>query len=339
VATGAVEAALSTVGPDGAVYSLLPSTELNLTSGGATQALYFFSSPSGTQTFSVPVGNYTASFAANLDANAWQLSRTAGGVTTTVIATLLDAEPYAFTVVPGGTTPLTFHFSIPVVGDVTFSVGNLAVGLQVEAGAVAGTSIQWNTTAATNQQTFDPNVAAALKNLLQVPNGTMVQATINFTRTGAWTATADQVCATGTATVTTPSSTPPGIAANLQELTNSTGTVCVNDPNTHNYVQINLVRDGSPRTSAFITALSGDGGVSTDSFKFTVGAIGTPPTPLFSGGVLSLSTAAAGVSMTFANLSMMVWDTTTDQIAFTETVSNPADGGVAGTSAIFTVAP
>jgi len=127
---GSIAIPLTAPGPDGSTYHL-PSAVLRLDNPGYHAAFSLDVDGSST-TFDVPAGDYSVSaFHFAGDGDLWPLIREdADGTLTTVLATL-DLAP-AITVVENQTTGLVFRFHIPSVGPITFSLGSVAVSVDVE---------------------------------------------------------------------------------------------------------------------------------------------------------------------------------------------------------------
>jgi hypothetical protein len=138
VASGAVESAITAVGPDGATYSLPSGTTLTLVSTANPNTAYSFpvDGAASSEAYSIPAGAYSATLS-----SVTFLNRSGdAGPTTAVTATLTDPQPYQVNVFAGQTTDLTFHFSLATGGTITFSTGtvNTDVSVAFDAGAANG---------------------------------------------------------------------------------------------------------------------------------------------------------------------------------------------------------
>jgi hypothetical protein len=103
--------------------------------GGSVQTWLAFDGSKTTDTYSLPAGSYTASLITlmGVDAGASFLlnRRASDGTTSIVTATLVDTNAFTFDILQGQVTPLTMHFTVPGLGDLTFSTGTLSVGASV----------------------------------------------------------------------------------------------------------------------------------------------------------------------------------------------------------------
>jgi hypothetical protein len=340
--TGTIRAALSTVGPDGAKY-VLPSGAFLLLSKDAWASSYYMPldhiPPSGpaTQSFDVPAASYQATLNGAVDGSAWQLVRIDGtGGMTTVAASLVDAMPYQFVIAPGGSYSLTFHFVLPTVGDVTFSSGTLDVGLQIDAGPTPGSGAHWVENAAVDTQIF--NGFPSLQALMQAPDGTPVQVTIDMVRIGDWWMYPDTACATVHGTITT-TTAHAGLAANLMELSGGIGALCVHsstDPNAPNDIMVSLSRQGAPQTDALAAAIASDASPGP-LMGYDLQVDGWTSVSIFSGGVLSLSKLAAGLSFDQFAITLSVSDIRSGAYVYTH--ASPGASGTGTFGATITVTP
>jgi uncharacterized membrane protein YgcG len=122
VGAGAIEAPLTSVGPDGARYAFPAGASLTLVgpAPAVTSVTLPVDGPGATATFDLAAGDYAATLS-----SVTSLVRTASaGVPASVPATLTDPQPYAVTITPGHATQLTFHFSVAEFGTVTVSGGS-----------------------------------------------------------------------------------------------------------------------------------------------------------------------------------------------------------------------
>jgi hypothetical protein len=300
--TGQVLAALSAVGPDGATYTLPSSAFLNVSwtgDGGSGASTLQFNNTPGTQSFSVAVGNYTATLF-----GATSLVRTGDAGTTTVSATLNDAQPYAFTVKGGQTTSLTFHFTVQGIGNLTFSTGTLGTNLQVDSGTTTPTrAIASGSASVISVTNGPPGLSSALSFMGTQP----VSYSIAVTLTSPFQASVDSACANITTQVTTGMAMTPlqqNINAFMQEPSNGmTGSLCLFDANAASFpgqVVLFFYRFGPPTTPQMIAALGGvDGGVPNQTWQFQIQA--QPPAPLYDGSTASLAQLSQPLTIPVVN--------------------------------------
>jgi hypothetical protein len=291
--TGSMEVALSTTGPDGATYSLPPTTTL-LMSSPVIIADPYLNATTPTQSFSLPAGNYQVTLQGGTDAGAFVLNRTAGGVTSTMTAFLVDPQPRTVTLTAGRTTPVVFHFLIPEIGNVTFSNGTLVSSIQVDAGG-ASASHAVVTGPLVFQNVFpgmDPSVAA----LFSSWDTPTEQISITMSFTTGWTAALDSACVDGTATVTaTPSvnsANDQNVAAFLSEFNGAGFSLCLADANNGGGVNLIFERTGTPESPQFQMAVG-----ATDEMNYYFQLNGTPPTPLFDGVTANLAALSQPLSL------------------------------------------
>jgi hypothetical protein len=285
--TGTIEASLTAVGPDGATYTLPINTDLLLSwygEAGTNSQFVYFDSTSPTQSFAVAPGIYTGTLS-----NTMTLTRIADSGPTIVPATLVDPQPYNFTVTAGQTTSLTFHFTIAGIGDVAFTTGTLSTHLQVDAGTASAGHILVTGSTSVSAVLNGP---AAL-NMALTPTGPVaVSYSVSASLTSPFSVGVESACAPikGTINTTTDSANNDPIFASLMnEASGGTGTVCIYDANSSEdpgQVFLTFNRIGAPETSA-ITGVLGSTAQAGESFFFQI--YGTPATPLFDGTTLHLS--------------------------------------------------
>jgi hypothetical protein len=303
---GTVQAAVSTVGPDGATYSLPPSSWLffqNPANPGFGECRQVNATTSATQTFSLPAGSYNFFLGASCsgaDAGTnipFTLTRSGDGGATYVSATLVNPEQ-SVGVMPGGTTSVAFRFIIQNLGPITMGTGSAVVSITADAGGtVAPTSGSVATTSwGPTSYTSYAGTPAALNVLMSSQSTAQVQ--INMASLSPFKANLnDEACATFTPTVTAMSASA-GYTAFFQELAGASlvGQICFEDPNDSTNVarQVNITvqRSGTPLTTAMQSAL---GATSSDSFYFIISA--QSPTQLYDGSTLFLDQFAAPVTL------------------------------------------
>jgi hypothetical protein len=309
--TGSVSAAVSTVGPDGAIYSLPSGANLLIArpDNGSVVACRSFLGSGSTVTFSFPAGTYQLALSTTCPASItradagpdggmggipFTLNRSADGGASTVAAVLQNPVQLV-TVTAGGTTPVVFTFSIQSLGTLTFGTGSASVGIATNPGVSAAPP-----TTGTIAQSFGPTqytdtsmgTMPALTALFAMP--LTAQYNIMLRSLSPFTADfQDQICATFVASITTAAGTPTTMQALLAgELDGGTGTICFADANAtavgSNMVYIFINRFGPANTPTFQTALSNgaDSGAASASFLMGLSA----PTGLVYNG----STAALG---------------------------------------------
>jgi hypothetical protein len=293
--SGSVEAALSAVGPDGATYALPSTTTLTLT--GATTATLPISSTLASESFSVPAGTYGATLSQGVaDAGTtWTLTRSASGSSTTVQAILTDTMPLALTVVKGETTPLTFHFAIDSLGNVTFGTGTVNTGIQVDAGAFPVSTAKITGTASLTAPTL--HGSTAFDHALQFSGTASVPYVLSLTRTGAWTSANDEACA-AVSVVASSTAANAALGALVDEVSTGSGDLCFGDPNVAGRFSLTLHRTGTPRTATILAVLPSGGTFDVTLEGFVPGA--------FDGTTLDFATLGEPFTVAEAQLSEVV---------------------------------
>jgi len=289
-ALGVISAALSTVGSDGATYSLPSTARLTLAEkGGFTTTVPL--SGSATETLWVPPGVYAATLSQPGDAGTlWTLERAGDGGPTSVSAVLTDTMPVSLTVVASETTPLIFHFTTATLGNVTFGTGGASVGVALDAGGFPVQTAKITGTTTMSVDAVDGG-SAALDKAFRFTGTVSVPFTLSLTRSGGWISAADQACApvTGTASST---STNAALAAVFTEASGGAGSLCFGDANLSGAFAVHLARTGAPTTSTLKTDLPDGGtfevdvtGYAPDVFNGTTLTVGSLPEPFTPVGV------------------------------------------------------
>jgi len=240
-ATGSFSAALQTTGSDGANYRFAAGTSLQLT----LQSTAFFSdfiALDGTEnqiTRTLATGNYLAQLVYNGSINGpYQLEKTQNGATTLVAATLLNVVPLTFDILDGQTTALVLSFRVDGLGDLTFTVGNLDVTLNVSEQNTSGTEVRWNGTTQIGLAQNDMSLSAEAQALLAVNVGDVYGFSVVFDMVENWhLARPGAVCANGTITsITFPAGT--GFGARMAQMIGAGGQACVFDNGGNDQVYI-----------------------------------------------------------------------------------------------------
>jgi hypothetical protein len=309
-ARGTIAAALSTVGPDGATY-FLNNVEMSIVptgNAGVSGGILFFGS--GNQTNSMAVGSYAGTLQGGPTDGAvgWTLTRQDSSGSTSVSGVLLDPQPYLFTISAGMTTDLTLHFEVPTVGAITFAAGTLSTNLSIEAGTLPPGHAAVVATASF-PQTAVMSGNTALDSLLTIPAaGTGdIPFSLSVTFTSPFALGVDNACANATATVNATALPDAGTedvyAAFFQEISGSSGQVCVNDATSQFGSNISFVlnRIGAPVTPAFQGVLD-----PTTSPQFQISMEQSTVPPYLNNGVLSLDMLSSPVTLPVSFLAITV---------------------------------
>jgi hypothetical protein len=283
VGQGALQVALTAVGPDGATYAI--TAEQFEIQGGSFSTWIYFDPTKATESFSLPSGSYTGQLlsasGAAFDAGATfpLTKKNTDGTTTTVPATLVDPDSFPFTIENGQTTALTLHFQVPGLGDVTFSAGTLTVGASVSQvnGGGSGASFDFpDGSVAYQQLAFGDAGDGGAAAFLAAEAGTPAPLTVTAQLTGAWTQYTDSLCATAKVTATTTSANA-GVAALLTEATGSGSwaSVCFFDAKYHYGVSVSTDRSGAPVTPQLQGQIAGTPQFQVQVYGQTASAIYT----------------------------------------------------------------
>jgi hypothetical protein len=324
-ANGNVTVALSAYGNDGAKYTLGNSVGLSLNSPSNPSFGGWGISLSGDQsslTFQVPTGTYEASLyggVTNGGATTFDVVRTlSDGTQTSVHATLIDTNDYKFQVFTNQVTALVFHFSVPGLGDLTFSTGSLQLGVSVGVTQGSGSSGVEFIDGTVSSQNLGTN--AAVNAVIAAPVGAAAPLRVEATFTGPWGAELNSVCAPTKAHVTT-TSTNPAIIAMAAELDGGEGQMCVGDAQSSSFISVS--RGGTPVTAALASAIPG-GASFQGAFYFT------PPTPIYDNHTFSPERLDPPVAVPYAYAYMSIFGLADSTV----TSSTNITGGPASTVGI-----
>jgi hypothetical protein len=306
---GTVEAAISAVGPDGATYSIPSGAYLvfqGISNGFTCRNL----ASTATQTFSLPVDTYQVAVSPTCSGSAltpvdaaagipYTLTRAADAGATSVTA-LLQNPLQTVNVTAGSAVSLVFQFTIEQLGSITMSTGAVTVAISTGASAVAAPS-KAIVAGSFGPTTFTPgtNAVAGVTALLNPASTSTFTLTLGSLSAFAPT-TADEACATFAPTITQ-SGASAGDTALFQELTapGTTGQICFFDPNSGapaNQVVISFFRIGAATTTAFQSALAGDGGAPSSAYFYAYLA-GTTPTGIYNGTTVAVSQLASPTTL------------------------------------------
>jgi hypothetical protein len=293
---GSVEADLSTVGSDGAIYSLPPGTTITFAQvGDASTATTTEVLATGmpTQTFWLPAGQYGVTLSqGTADAgSSWTLRRAGDGGPTSIPAVLADSMPISLTVTAGQSTSLVFHFLTPTLGDVTLGTGGVEAGVALDAGAFP---LSKGTATGTSSLSVEMlNGSTTLNSALKFSSSVSVTYTLSLTRSGGWVMASDQACAPISATASGTSKNA-ALAAIVNETSGGSGTICFGDGTLSGAFSVHLSRTGAPTTSTMKTDLPGGG-------TFEVELQGLAP-EVYNGTTLRLSALPEPFTVTAAAL-------------------------------------
>jgi hypothetical protein len=298
---GTVKADLVATGPNGVVYAMPQNAVFVLTKtgdAGSPQELFFDSTSNATETFSVPVGTYTGVLQGGPP---WQLLNTSN--MSIANANLLDTQPFNVTITANTVTPLSFHFMLAGVGNVTFGTGSLQTSFSVAASdGGSPTTGNWSATGLNIQGVQGP---AGLPTLVSTINAaspsTFGFMNTPFQITTPFTAEVDSACANFTANQTMPTgeTIPNNDTADVDLFsegmgTGAVGTICVFDPNgsqVTNEVEIQFSRTGAAQSSTIQGAVGAQGG----SFFSII--IASASTSLYDGKTAQLTQLASPTTL------------------------------------------
>lgn len=192
--SGTLNAALLTVGSDGATYQFPAGTVIRLHQGNYTQD-YPLDGMESSLNVRLPVGTFDVTVL--FTGMAPKLVRTIGGVASEVDAVWLDLQPVLVNITTAATTDLTLHFRVTGLGDVTFDMGTLAIALDVQRNTTAQPAQIWeNGTYIHASSVFGPTATPEAQVLFAMSPGQSVDHFLDYNITQAW----QQVSATRTCT-------------------------------------------------------------------------------------------------------------------------------------------
>jgi hypothetical protein len=316
-AVGTASLALSAVGPDGHRYRLFSGTTfVASTEGGMPAFTLPLSDSAERQTLDFEVGSYAARLEGPRTAEgAYFLIRedVDGGNVSIVPGRLVGPEPLPFVIRPGQTTQLTFRFSVPQLGDVVFSAGEVDVGIDVENDPLPSHGQGYNASAnMTINQLFAD--VAALPGLSALVDGAALGdapgAQLGLSRTSEWRFSPQGFCADVNLGSTGALTAEPEFNALLVQALTGTGSLCFMRESAGGLMLINLRREGEPL-------------VYTPDFGFTgpisvqIEAYGTPSETLAEGGVLRLSALDEPFAVDGAGLTILVNSGSTNLVTMT----------------------
>jgi len=182
--TGTLNAALLTVGSDGATYQFPPGTTVTVSQGNYSDTFPLDGAES-TLNLELPVGDLEV--ALQFPNMTPQLVRTLDGVSTLVDAVWTDTAPVLVSIAADATTALTLHFELTGLGDVTFDMGTLALALEVQRNATAqpGQFLE-NGTYTHNSSVFGPSANPITQLFFGMVAGESHPHSLDFNVTGPW---------------------------------------------------------------------------------------------------------------------------------------------------------
>ncbi len=238
---GTVEAALSTVGSDGATYQFLSGTNLVITTATSSES-YAIDGPDTIFNKQLPVGSYNLEISWPFMGPA-QLLRTEGMTSTVVDAIWTDSHPIPFTITQDTTTPIVLHFNVKGLGDITFDVGRLQVTIDVIQETVEEAA-QIRESGSVNfyaENYADPLSAYAAA--LDVDTGVDIGQALYFGASGDWVQSGSQwVCKTGYMAALGYGST--GLFNRIIQTAGGDASVCIQDVGSNDWLYINFFRYG-----------------------------------------------------------------------------------------------
>jgi hypothetical protein len=232
---GEVQLALTTTGPDGAVYGFPDQTYLQLTTATSNEWIPLWGSDT-VLSKTLPAGAYSASI--YFQNGNVELTRTDGTVTSVVGAEWTNPQPVTFNIVKGQTTPLAMHFSVDTLVDLVFDTGTLQVIADVveqdteqpATARVSGSTNLW-------YEVYGDDTAA-YATALDVDQGVELALSIGFHATGPWQQFGSySVCQPGTVTDASGGSSP-GLDLRLRQLVGGVANLCVYETGAQDQVSL-----------------------------------------------------------------------------------------------------
>jgi hypothetical protein len=246
--TGTLKTALSTVGSDGATYTFVTGTAINLSTGTWVDS-YPFDGPETVFTKTLGVGSYSL----DLVFGAYPapvLVRTTATETKNVNAIWTDTHPVPFDITNATTTNVVLHFSVPGVADVTFDTGQVSVTAEVTKNdsATPGIIVNFANVAVSTVTFADPTAPYA--SFFADTIGATRFFGLGFTPTGPWAALGDAACIPVTVTSVSSDPAPDATAFNERMLqfilgTTGTGDVCIHDDGADDLLEVRLRAEGA----------------------------------------------------------------------------------------------
>lgn len=232
---GTLSAALVATGSDGASYRFPEGALLSVWGGSFTASLPLNSSANEVSA-KLPQGVFRWAVR-----GATQLERTSSGTTKLVDATLMNLEPVDFEIVENQVTSLELRFQIADVSAVTFSVGSLEVGLDVEVEERPfGRQVLIDATAHIQESTYATWVSSDARRLLAVDGDPAIPFQLVFEPNSAWKVEGENTACVHGRLTSAQSSPANRLYARFAEFIGSEGRYCITDYGAQDLASLNI---------------------------------------------------------------------------------------------------
>jgi hypothetical protein len=252
-ATGTLNAALLTVGSDGATYQFPAGTTVFLSQGNFTEE-FALDGVETVLTLELPVGTYNVQL--RFPNGTPQLNRTNGATTTLVDATWLDMQPVTVTIGAESLTDLVLHFQVSGLGDVSFDMGSLAIALEVQRNATTQPAQVWeNGTYLHNSTIFGASASMQARTFFQMVPGQSHAHFFDFNINGPWQQiNLEMICTSTLLDVFTTEDGPSGFTRAVNTFVGQLGSACIVDGGMDDQFFINteLLGAAPPDQQAFL---------------------------------------------------------------------------------------
>jgi hypothetical protein len=302
---GSISAALMTTGSDGSVYRFPSGTLLSLST---PTYLGQFPLDLEENTLNVTVPATLLSVYVSFPGGVSQLERTAGGVTSVVNADWTDPPPQAVNVVEGTTQSLILHFAVRGLGDVEFSMGQLAVSLEVTRNETDAPSGVFATGGYANSGVlFGPSASPEVHAQLGMAPGETHGYNMAFNVTGPWVQySADEVCApTLFDSFATGAEGESAFSRAVREVSGGDGVVCVKDTGAVDQIRVNAQHVGTaiPDQQSFLPG---------NNYRFFL-HVGGNIADVYDGTTLAQSKLEALTTLESGTIQHQIWDYSVNQ--------------------------
>jgi hypothetical protein len=320
-ALGSASFAVSAIGPDGHRYRLWDGTTFAATTPDGNPAFntQLINGAEERQTIDFEVGSYLARLENAPGPGNGQMflvRETLDGSSLTIVAArLVSPDPLPFTIRAGQTTQLTFRFSVPELGDVVFSAGEVDVGIDVDSDQEPsqGSMFYVNSSMTVSDVFAD---VAAVPGLQQFVDGVAVgdapATMLGLTRTSDWRLLPEGFCADVQIGSDGGAIAEPEVSSLLVQALNGTGSLCFMRASAGGLMLINVGREGEK------TFYNPDFGL-PDPISIRIEGYGTPSETLVEGGVLHLSKLDEPFTVNSAGLTITVNSGATNLVTLVQT--------------------
>jgi hypothetical protein len=236
--TGTLNAALLSVGADGATYQFPSNARIRLQSGNFRDE-FLLGGIEQVLNIRLPVGTFSVELV--FPNGTQQLVRSTAGGSTLVDAVWTDPQPVTAVITPNATTSLVFHFRVSGLDDVSFDMGTLALALEVQRNGTAQPAQIWEQGTYTNtSQSFGASLSMEAQTFFAMTPGETHGFFFDFNIGGPWQQLAqNQVCTSGRVDVFTTEDGESGLTRATSTLIGQIGSFCITDRGPEDEIFIN----------------------------------------------------------------------------------------------------